>query len=54
LIIASNRKTASLPQTPQRCAREFETVLQFSQYTATFSGILQIAAVAASSMTFAM
>jgi hypothetical protein len=54
LRIASNRKTASLPQTPQRCGREFETVLQFSQYTATFSGILQIAVIAGSSITFAI
>jgi hypothetical protein len=50
--IRARLMTAELPQTAQRCGREFEIVLQLTQYTAKGSGILQIGASGVHSMTF--
>jgi hypothetical protein len=43
---------AELPQTAQRCGREFEIVLHLTQYIAKGSGILQIGGWGVHSMTF--
>jgi hypothetical protein len=48
------RSTASLPQTAHLCGRESEIALQFTQYTASSSGILQVGAARFHSMTFAI
>lgn len=50
--IRASFMTAELPQTAQRCGREFEIVLQLTQYIAKGSGILQIGGSGVHSMTF--
>src|ERR1700752_601503 len=50
--IRARLMTAELPQTAQRCGREFEIVLQLTQYIAKGSGILQIGGSGVHSMTF--